>query len=142
MDTPTNNKIYIRTINYTNNTQLTFLNEAEIKSDSELATWTLPLKQASLISNASIMLSSTSRGLFLTDSTEKLYGAIYNNASNLWVGATAINENIHTGDLYLHAGKDENGIINRSVFLAVGNNDTATTATNYVIAYGSDGGPS
>jgi len=142
MDTPTNNKIYIRTINYTNNTQLTFLNEAEIKSDSELATWTLPLKQASLISNASIMLSSTSRGLFLTDSTEKLYGAIYNNASSLWVGATATNENIHTGSLCFHAGKDTNGIINRSAFLAVGNNDTATTATNYVIAYGSGGGPS
>lgn len=60
---------------------------------------------------------------------------IYQNDTNLWIGATASNNNRHVGSLYLSAGLTTSNYMNRQIYVNIGLSDTDTTGTNCVIAY-------
>lgn len=88
-----------------------------------------------LKSNAKILTKG--RGLFLTDSSESQYAAIYDNGSNLWVGSVDSSTTGHVGKLYLHAGVTNatDKYVNQSVYVAIGANTTTTSTTLRPIVY-------
>lgn len=84
--------------------------------------------------------SSSGGGIKFASSSADLGTVLYHNTTNLWFGAAATNTGIHTGGLYLHAGKTDNGTINQSAFLSVRKSSDDTTAENRMIVYGGTSG--
>lgn len=57
-------------------------------------------------------------GLYLIDSTAAEYAGIYDNGSNLWIGATSSGGNHHHGNLYLSAGYTDT-TANKSIYISI-----------------------
>ena len=80
-------------------------------------------------------MTVTGKGLYLVDSASKTYAGIYDNGSNLWIGATSSTGQHHKGGTYISAGHDgTNG--NKSIYISIPTNGNAsTTHTSYALVY-------
>lgn len=78
-----------------------------------------------------VKLAKVSSGLMLTDKTSTVYGGIWDNGSNLWIGATQTNTNHHVGGTYISTGYDSNNSIGNSSINIVVPNAANTGGTTY-----------
>lgn len=84
-----------------------------------------------LETSGDIIISTTGKGHYLKDSSGYSYPGVYDNGSNLWLGATATAAKHHRGSTYISSGY--NGTSgNRSIFVSVPNN-TNDNASNYEV---------
>lgn len=88
-------------------------------------------KKTTLDNNGNFILNSTSRGYYLTDSTEFQYPGVYDNGSNLWIGATQKKSTHHTGTTYISTGY--NGSQGNETIYVTVPNTTNTDGTNYKV---------
>lgn len=83
--------------------------------------------------NSNVYISTKNRGYFLKDSTDTSYGALFDNGSNLWIGATSSASTHHRGSTFISTGY--NGTSgNETIYVSVpnaANND----ATNYGVIH-------
>ena len=80
-----------------------------------------------------IKTNATQKGYYLMDSTGYSYAALWNNASNLWIGATAAASQHHTGGTYISSGY--NGTTgNPSIYVSIPN-DTNDGATSHAVVH-------
>lgn len=78
-----------------------------------------------------IKIISKIRGYHLTDSSDTVYPAIYDNGSNLWFGAVSHDNRHHVGGTYISTGYNAtNHSGNQSVGICVPNSDN-TSSTIY-----------
>lgn len=78
-----------------------------------------------------IRMSATSQGVYLKDSAGNQYGGIYDNGSNLWIGATQGATTHHVGQTYISSGYTGSAG-NDSIYISVpnaSNNGAAATRT-------------
>lgn len=82
-----------------------------------------------------ITVTSKGRGLYLTDGASKQYAGIYDNASNLWIGATSSTGQHHKGSTFISAG--HNGTTgNKSIYISIpADGNASTTHTSYALVY-------
>lgn len=84
-----------------------------------------------------IVITTTGYGLTLKDSAGKAYQGIWDNGTNLWIGATSSTGQHHKGSTFISAG--HNGSAgNQSVYISIPNTtdgETFSTHTSYKIAY-------
>lgn len=110
--------------------------------DGSLLGGTIDIGSGGVFSKGSIILKSTSRGYFLTDSVGYEYPGIYDNGSNLWIGSKQTAEKHHHGSTYISSGfnrtsinattKVETGTGNETIFISVPNANN-TDASNYKV---------
>ena len=92
-----------------------------ILDESNYSSYALPLTGGTLSGN--VYISTKIRGYWLTDSAGTSYAAIYDNGTNLWIGATETSGTHHTGSTYISSGSG-NTYISRLV---------SGTRTNYIV---------
>jgi len=107
-------------LGYENTTLVNFLNgKASLDSSGNLSL------------NGNVKTNNKTRGYFLKDSSNYQYPGIYDNGSNMWVGATETNSTHHKGQTYISAGHNgTNG--NSTIYVSVPN-EANTSATNYAV---------
>ena len=88
-------------------------------------------KKTTLDSSGNFILNSTSRGYYLTDSSEFQYPGIYDNGANLWIGATQKKSTHHTGTTYISTGY--NGSQGNETIYVTVPNTTNTDGSNYKV---------
>ena len=62
----------------------------------------LPIAGGTMTGN--IYFNSVNKGIFLKDSENNIYPGIYQNNSNLWIGAISVDSSHHSGSIYISAG--------------------------------------
>lgn len=92
-----------------------------ILDESNYSSYALPLTGGTLSGN--VYISNKNKGYWLTDSAGTSYAAIYDNGTNLWIGATETSGTHHTGSTYISSGSG-NTYISRLV---------SGTRTNYIV---------
>ena len=88
-----------------------------------------------IISHSNFKTDRTGYGLKLIDSDSNEYVGIYDNGSNLWIGATSSTGQHHHGLTYISAG--HNGTEgNKSIYISIpANGSNSTTHTSYPLVY-------
>ena len=88
-----------------------------------------------IISHSNFKTDRTGYGLRLIDSDSNEYVGIYDNGSNLWIGATSSTGQHHHGLTYISAG--HNGTEgNKSIYISIpANGSNSTTHTSYPLVY-------
>ena len=92
--------------------------------------------------SSNIIIKTTDRGLYLTDSSGTTYPGICDNGANLWIGASKSASTHHIGQTFISTGYDAtNNTGYKSAYLALPN-DSNNGASTYRIVYGSGGSAS
>ena len=88
-----------------------------------------------ITSHTDFKCDTTGHGLYLVDSASKTYAGVYDDGSDIWIGATSSTGQHHKGNLYISAG--HNGTEgNKSIYISIPANGNATTThTSYPLVY-------
>lgn len=87
------------------------------------------------VSAAKYSTNATAQGYYLKDSSGAEYAGIYDNGTNLWIGAYQTNATHHVGKTYISSGYDSSTSLgNSSIYVSVPN-ATNTNATNYEVLH-------
>lgn len=127
-----------RTVNGTrhNNNIRLYLDNAGTQSVqvSNASAWqtalsVLPLAGGTMTGN--VYYSASGRGWYLKDSVSNNYPGVYDNGSNLWLGATATASTHHRGATYISAGFNGSSG-NTTIYVCVPNTSN-NNGTNYAV---------
>ena len=76
-------------------------------------------------------VTSVNHGYYLVDSTGYAYPGVWNNGSNLWIGATQRDSKHHTGETHISSGYNSGNTAGNSTIYVDVPNGTNTSATSY-----------
>ena len=120
-------------LGYTHSTTPGDLAPSTAPTDQVYVTTKLYMQPTSgdMYSAGTIILTTTGRGLKLTDSDGNAYAGIWDNGHNLWIGATQTATTHHVGQTFISSGYDSANSIGYDTIRVSVPNATNDGATNY-----------
>jgi hypothetical protein len=85
--------------------------------------------------SGNLKMNATNKGFYLKDSAGNEYAGVYDNGTNLWLGALQTASTHHVGRTYISSGYDSaNSVGYSSIYVSVPNADN-TNASNYEVLH-------